>query len=103
MEVDALSIVSKEALAHTDLWHRQVAGLLHQGVRQHDRQRQHKAPAPRHTRVNHVLEVCGAFARHFCPNERPAEVEAHYGHPREHADGEEVANVAEDLADKVGE
>ena len=58
MEVDALSIVSKEALAHTDLWHRQVAGLLHQGVRQHDRQRQHKAPAPRHTRVDDVLEVC---------------------------------------------
>ena len=103
MEVDALSSVSQEALAHPHLRHRQVAGLLHQHVRQHDRQGQHEAPAPCHARVDHVLQVCRAFARHLCPDEGPAKVETHDGHPGEHADGEEVADVAEYLADQVGE
>ena len=103
MEVNPLSSVPEEALVHPDLRHRQVAGLLHQGVRQHDYQGQQQAPAPGHTRVDHVLQVCGAFPRHFCSDEGPAEVETHDGHPREHANGEEVADEAEYLADQVGE
>ena len=98
-----LSSVPKEALTHPDLRHRQVAGLLHQGVRQHDGHGQHEAPAPRHTRVDHVLQVCRAFPRHFCSDEGPAEVETHDGHPREHANGEEVADKAEYLANQEGE
>lgn len=103
MEVNPLSSVSKEALTHSDLWHRQIAGLLHQGVRQHDYQGQQQAPAPCHTRVDHVLQVCRAFPRHFCSDEGPAEVETHDGHPREHANGKEVADKAEYLANQEGE
>ena len=58
MEVNTLSSVFKEAFVHPNIWHRQIFGLLHHGVRHQDRQGQQKAPAPGHTGVDHVLQIC---------------------------------------------
>ena len=103
MKINSLSSIPKKAFAQPNLWQGQVAGLLHQRLHQHDNQGQHQAPAPCHARVDHVLEVGWAFSGHLCSDESPAEIKAHDGHPREHADGEEVADIAENLADEVWE
>lgn len=102
MEVEALSLVPEEALAVADHGVGDGGGVRrHQHVHQDYAEGEQGAPAPGHGRVDGVLEGGGALPRHLRPHEGPAQVEAHDGHPGEHAHREEVAAVAEDLADNV--
>ena len=59
--------------------------------------------SPGNNRINNKLEKSWPSPGNLSPDEGPAQVKTHDGHPREHGHAEEVSNVTRNLAEKLRE
>ena len=107
MQEYSLSIILKKTFqfSHIWLWKQLIVItlIIHEYISKNDAKSEGSTWSPGNKRINDKLEKSWSSPGNLGPDEGPAQVKTHDGHPREHGHAEEVSNVTSNLADKLRE